>query len=83
MMKLAKLYMMTFHMLNAVWVFLIMKLHEQKSYRVSPRVASNFYEPTSQTTCRIQLVGSCITGLRRASHYTIYSLRRTAIAPTT
>ena len=43
--------------------FLIIQLHEEKSYRVSPNVASNFFEPTSQITCRIQLVGSCITGI--------------------
>ena len=44
--------------------FLIIKLHEEK-YRVSPHVASNFFEPTSPTTRRIQLVGSCVTGIIR------------------
>ena len=43
--------------------FLIIKLQEEKSYHVSPHVASNFYEPPSHTTCRIKLVGSCVTGI--------------------
>ena len=42
--------------------FLKIYLQEEKSYRVSPHVASNFCEPTSHTTCRIQLFGSCVTG---------------------
>ena len=62
MMKLAKLYTMSFHMVKSGMSFLIIKLHEEKSNRVSPNVASNFFELTSQTTCRIQLVGPCITG---------------------
>ena len=36
--------------------FLIIHVHEEKSYRVSPNVASNFFEPISQTTCRIQQI---------------------------
>ena len=35
--------------------FLIIELHEAKSYRVSLNVVSNYSKPTSQTTCRIQL----------------------------
>ena len=35
--------------------FLIIKIHEEKSYRVSPNVASNLIEPTSQTKSSIQL----------------------------
>ena len=50
-------------MVNAVRVFSIIKLHVEKSYRVSPHVASNFFEPKSHTTCRIQLVGPCVTGI--------------------
>ena len=50
--------------------FLMIKLQEEKSYRVSPHVASNFFEPTSHLTCRIQLVGSCITGIISHTHRT-------------
>ena len=28
-----------------------------------PESASNFFEPKSHTTCRIQLVGPCVTGI--------------------
>ena len=34
--------------------FLMIKLHEEKAYHVSPNVASNFFEPTLQTTYGIQ-----------------------------
>ena len=43
--------------------FLMIKLHEEKSYRVSPHVASNFFKPNSHATCRIQLVGLCVTAI--------------------
>ena len=43
--------------------FFIIKLQQEKSCPVSPHVASNLFEPTSYTTCRIQLVGSCVTGI--------------------
>ena len=36
-----------------VMSFSVIKLDEEKSYRVSPNVASNFSEPTSHPTCRI------------------------------
>ena len=48
--------------------FLIIKLHEEKLYRVSPNVASNFFEPL-----RKQLVILCITGFTQASHYRNFS----------
>ena len=38
------------------------EVRKEKSYRVSPNVASNFFEPTLQTTGRIQLVASYVTG---------------------
>ena len=40
---------------------MIAKFHEEKSCRVSPYVATNFYE---QTTSRIQLVASCVTAFK-------------------
>ena len=43
--------------------FKIIKLLKEKSYRVSPHVASNSFKPTSHKTCHIQLIGSCVTGL--------------------
>ena len=49
-MKLAKLYTVSFHMINVVWAFLIIKLHEEKSYRVSPNVASNFSDGVSRAS---------------------------------
>ena len=48
--------------------FLIIKLQEEKLYCVSPHVASKFCEPTSHT-CRVQLVESCVTGIRIAYRY--------------
>ena len=37
---------------RSVMSFLLMiQIHEEKSYRVSLHVASNFFEPTSHTTC--------------------------------
>ena len=55
MMKLAKLYTVSFRMV-------IIKLQEEKSYHVSPHVATKFFEPTSHTH---QHVGSCVTGIIR------------------
>ena len=48
--------------------FLIIKLHKENSYCVSPHVASNFFEPPLHTTCPIQLVGSCVTGIKHVTH---------------
>ena len=58
---------------------LIIKLHEEKSYRASPNVESNFFEPTSQMTCRIQLVGSCFMANSRC-HY-CYTILTSLIFP--
>ena len=41
--------------------FLMIKLQEEKSYRVSCRI--QLFEPTLRTTCRIELVESCVTGI--------------------
>ena len=62
MMKLAQLYSVILYG-KCGMSFLKIKLHEEKSYRVSPNVTSNFFEPTSQMTYHIQLIGSCITGI--------------------
>ena len=40
-----------------------MKLHEEKSYRVSNPCRIQLVEPISHTTCQIQLVGLCVTGI--------------------
>ena len=57
MMKLAKLLYGVISYGKCGMSFKIIKLHKERLYRVSPHVASNFFEPTAYTTCRIQLVG--------------------------
>ena len=58
--ELAKLYTVLFHNYGRCGISLkIIKLHEEKSH-----VASKFFESKSHTTCRIQLVGPCVTGIR-------------------
>ena len=51
-----KLDTMSFHMVKYGMSLIIIKVHEEKSCRVSPNVASNFFEPASQTTSRVKLL---------------------------
>ena len=36
-----------------------------------PESASNFFEPKSHTTCRIQLVGQCVRGINQTGRANI------------
>ena len=68
MMKLAKLYIFgVISYAKCGMSFLIIKLHEETSYRVSPNVATNFFEPTSQQHVTSNLSGRVSRALNKMS----------------